>query len=87
MVTPVSLPRELRCQVLVRVDDWRAQAPLPTRVVLVDDSNLLLTTLGLPCTISCRAYERSLLHLFLSYKMQGTGHQFPHPIFSSSYQW
>jgi hypothetical protein len=60
--------------------------PLPVRVVLVSDSNPLLMALGLPRTISCMAYEQSPLDLFLWYKPQGTGHRFPHPVFSSSYQ-
>jgi hypothetical protein len=72
-----SLPRDPRCPVLVRVDDWRAQAPLPVRVVLVADSNLLLEALGLPRMISCMAYEWSLLHLFLWYKSQGIEHVIP----------
>jgi hypothetical protein len=87
VVAPVSLPREPRHPVLVHMDDWQAQAPLLVRVVLVADSNLSLTALGLPCMISCTSCERSPLCLFLWYKSQGTRHWFPHPIFSSSYQW
>jgi hypothetical protein len=86
LVTPVSLPQEPRHLVLGRVDDWQAQAQLPVRVVLDACSNPLLAALGQPRTISCTPYEQSLLHLFLLYKPQGTGHRFPHPVLSSSYQ-
>jgi hypothetical protein len=81
-----QLPREPRRPILVRVDDWWAQALLPMRVVLVADNNSSLTALGLPRTISCTACERLPLHLFLWYKSQGTEHLFPHPVFSLSYQ-
>jgi hypothetical protein len=81
VVAPVSLPRELRHPVLVRVHDWRAQAPLSARVVLVADSNPSFIVLSLPRMISCMAYERSSLFLLLWYKSQGIGHQFPHPVF------
>jgi hypothetical protein len=75
VVTLISLPREPRhpILVLVLVFDWRAQAPLPARVVLDADNNPLLAALGLPCTISCTAYKWSPLRLFLWYKLQGTG--------------
>jgi hypothetical protein len=68
MVAPICLPWELRHPVLVRVDDWRSKAPPPARVVLVADSNSLPAALGLPRMISCTAYERLPLHLFLWYK-------------------
>jgi hypothetical protein len=58
----------MRCPVLVCVDDWQAQAPLPVRVVLVADSNLSLVALGLPRMISCVAYKRSSPCLFLWHK-------------------
>jgi hypothetical protein len=74
MVASISLPREPRRLVLVHVDYWRAQSPLPVRVVLVANSNPSLAALGLPLTISFSGYEWSLLCLFLWYKSQGTGH-------------
>jgi hypothetical protein len=85
MVAAVSLPREPRHPVLVCMDEWWAQALLPARVVLDANSNMSLIALGQPRTISCMAYEWSLIRRFLWYRSQGTGHRFPHPAFLSSY--
>jgi hypothetical protein len=74
VVEPISLPREPRRSILVHMDDWCAQTPLSVRVVLVADRISLLMTLGLPCMISCMAYDgcRFIFSYRISCRVLGT---------------